>query len=89
MQNTVEIRSFLVELKKGVVVEILLAWLLRGEYHFYAAFQFLLCKFLVKPLEIERIADKILVDIAKELVAFECAEPLNPTDLGVGVCWFV
>lgn len=35
-------------------------------------------KHLLEPVEVEAVGDVLFVDLAEELVVFDCAEPVDP-----------
>lgn len=79
----------MVQLQESFIGEIFFAGLGGGQDHFDATFEFVLRELLIDVLQIERIADKLFVDLAQELVAFKSTEPLNPSNLGMRVRRFV
>ena len=89
MDHAIQIRCLLVELEECFIVEVIVVGLLWGKDHSDAALELVFGELFVEALEIERVADEFIVDLAEELVSFQSAEPLDPTNLRVLVVWIV
>jgi hypothetical protein len=59
-------------------LQILLVGLLWRQNHPQARLHLVFAKFLLQALQIEGILDEFVVDLNKELVPLELAEPLDP-----------
>ena len=76
MDKAVEIHGRLVDLEEVLVVEIFGFWTLSGKDHLHGFVEVL--NLLSETVEIEIVADVVLVYFYKEFVAFEVAEPGDP-----------
>jgi len=54
------------------------------EYHFYTVLKLLFVAIRecsLKAINVERVADELLIDVYKKLVALKCTEPVDPSKL--------
>ena len=86
MNDTVQVRGLLVELKEAFILQVFFIRLLLGENHAQARLHLVLGKLVLQPLQIEGVHDELVVDLDQELVPLQLAEPLDPPVLLVGQC---
>ena len=89
MDHAIQIRCLLVQFKECFVVQVIIARLLRGENHSDAVLEFFFRELLLQALQIEWIADELIVNLAKEFMSFQSTKPLDPTNLRVLIIWVI
>ena len=85
MDQRVQIRRILVQLKEGLILQIFFTGLLHREQKSQALTHPLLVNVNPKCLVIQAnhvdfVFDKLSVDLEQKLMTLKCAEPLNPCD---------
>lgn len=77
MDKSINVSCFLVHFQESFVFEIFVVGTFARKNHFNAII--VVIEFLLDAIQVEVIADEIVIDFAKELVVFKCAEPADPT----------
>jgi hypothetical protein len=82
MEQTVQITRLLVQFQEGFLVEVVFVGGLGTEDHAHAGLELLLGDAGLQSVQVEGVADELLVEFDHELVALERAEPLDPAHEG-------
>ena len=77
MDQAIKIHCGLVYLQEALIIEILRVWRVAAQDHLHGLIESR--DTLLEPIEVERVLNVVELYLHEELVAFEVAEPLDPT----------